>query len=373
MLCHFGIHGIHLKVGQPVCRIYQPGYIVIPLYRLQKKQNGGYQHGLVAPVAGEEQHQSHYRKQQKDVSRREKGRVQRGESRQQHQTPEKAVSEILPALSLVVTLDIERETEQQGEYRVCLSGEKTKVAGTFAIEPFYFVSRKGDAVFMPRIDEAIRQIQITSPRFFSALFDSFLNVGSNVAITLSRGEGEWLASRPVLRMAYSREQERMDPRRGPFLQRLSQELARRKLIVRLGDEVKGPLPRQLLAENYFAEQRRFHLSLQAQKLSFDQFLAARGQTVEQLRAELHADAERKLRSRLGLLLVAEREHLWPGAAETDAALAAWDDKRDGQRTFPANDARKARQRLASARAEGFILARSTLLPPPAEPTVVETL
>lgn len=109
----------------------------------------------------------------------------------------------------------------------CLSGEKTKVAGTFAIEPFYFVSRKGDAVFMPRIDEAIRQIQITSPRFFSALFDSFLNVGSNVAITLSRGEGEWLASRPVLRMAYSREQERMDPRRGPFLQRLSQELARR--------------------------------------------------------------------------------------------------------------------------------------------------
>lgn len=81
------------------------------------------------------------------------------------------------------------------------------------------------------------------------------------------------------------------------------------------------------------------------------------------------DSERKLRSRLGLLLVAEREHLWPGAAETDAALAAWDEKRDGQRTFPANDARKARQRLASARAEGFILARSTLIPPPEEPVV----
>lgn len=109
----------------------------------------------------------------------------------------------------------------------CLSGEQTKVAGTFAIEPFYFVSRKGDAVFMPRIDEAIRQMQITSPRFFSALFDSFLNVGSNVAITLSRGEEEWLAGKPVLRMAYSREQEREDPRRGPFLQRLSLELARR--------------------------------------------------------------------------------------------------------------------------------------------------
>ena len=32
------------------------------------------------------------------------------------------------------------------------------------------------------------------------------------------------------------------------------------------------------------------------------------------------DSERKLRSRLGLLLVAEREHLWPDAAETDAAF-----------------------------------------------------
>ena len=98
----------------------------------------------------------------------------------------------------------------------------------------------------------------------------------------------------------------------------------------------------------------------------------RGQTVEQFRAELHANAERRLRSRLGLLLVADKEGLWPSQAEVDAALAAWDDKRDGERTFPANDARKARQKLASQRAEAFILEHSTLLPPPAQPTIVET-
>ena len=40
-------------------------------------------------------------------------------------------------------------------------------------------------------------------------------------------EEEWLADKPMLRMAYSRELERTDPRRGPFLQRLSLELARR--------------------------------------------------------------------------------------------------------------------------------------------------
>ena len=107
----------------------------------------------------------------------------------------------------------------------------------------------------------------------------------------------------------------------------ARQLAQARLILCLGDQVTGPLPRQLMAEHYFAEQRRFHLSLQAQRVNFDQFLQVRGQTVEQFRAELHANAERRLRSRLGLLLVADKEGLWPSQAEVDAALAAWDDKR----------------------------------------------
>ena len=155
--------------------------------------------------------------------------------------------------------------------------------------------------------------------------------------------------------------------------RQAEELARRKLLVQLGDQVKGALPKKLAGISYFAEQRRFHLSLQAQGVNFDQYLLVRGQTVEQFRAELHADSERKLRSQLGLLLVARREGLWPADAEIDAALAAWDEKKDGERTFPANDRNKAAQKLARQRASDFILARSTLLPPPAEPTVVETL
>ena len=155
--------------------------------------------------------------------------------------------------------------------------------------------------------------------------------------------------------------------------RQAEELARRKLLVQLGDQVKGALPKKLAGISYFAEQRRFHLSLQAQGVNFDQYLQVRGQTVEQFRAELHADSERKLRSQLGLLLVARREGLWPTDAEIDAALAAWDEKKDGERTFPANDRNKAALKLARQRASDFILARSTLLPPPAEPTVVETL
>ena len=63
----------------------------------------------------------------------------------------------------------------------------------------------------------------------------------------------------------------------------------------------GPLPKQLVGGNYFAEQRQFNLSLQANGINFDQFLKVRGQTVEEFRTWLHTQAERKLRSWLGLL------------------------------------------------------------------------
>ena len=145
--------------------------------------------------------------------------------------------------------------------------------------------------------------------------------------------------------------------------------ARKELVWQLGDAVRGALPKQLVGGNYFAEQRQFNLSLQAGGINFDQFLKVRGQTVEQFRVWLHAQAERKLRSWLGLLLVAEKEGLFPSEAEVEAALAHWDAKLDGERTFPANDARKVRQRLAREKAEQFIVEHSTLTPPPEEPVV----
>ena len=149
----------------------------------------------------------------------------------------------------------------------------------------------------------------------------------------------------------------------------AEQRARKELVWQLGDAVKGPLPKQLVGGNYFAEQRQFNLSLQANGINFDQFLKVRGQTVEEFRAWLHGQAERKLRSWLGLLLVAEKEGLAPTDAEVEAAAAHWDAKLDGERTFPANDARKVRQRLARERAEQFIVEHSTLTPPPDEPIV----
>ena len=147
----------------------------------------------------------------------------------------------------------------------------------------------------------------------------------------------------------------------------AKELARRELVYQLGGCVKGELPKQLVAGNYFAEQRNFNLRLQANNVNFDQYLKVRGQTVEQFRAELHAQAEQKLRGNLGLLMVAEKEHLWPTDAEVNAALERW----KGERTFPANDFRKVRQGIASQRAAAYVEAHSTLLPPPEEPVIEE--
>lgn len=149
----------------------------------------------------------------------------------------------------------------------------------------------------------------------------------------------------------------------------AETLAERELVYQLGGEVKGALPKQLVAGNYFAEQREFNLRMQANNINFDQYLKVQGQTVEQFRAELHAQAEQKLRGRLGLLLVAEAEHLWPTEAEVQAALESW----KGERTFPSNDLRKLRQGIASQRAAAFVRAHSTLTPPPEEPVVVEAV
>ncbi len=158
-----------------------------------------------------------------------------------------------------------------------------------------------------------------------------------------------------------------------YAQRCAQarKLAEQELIFQLGAEVKGTLPKQLVAGNYFAEQRRFNLRMQANEINFDQYLKVQNQTVEEFRTWLHAQAEQKLRSRLGLLLVAEKEGFWPTEEEVKVELADWDEKVYGERTFPSNDERKARQHLATSRAAAFVIAHSTLTPPPEEPVMEE--
>lgn len=95
-----------------------------------------------------------------------------------------------------------------------LRGKDTKVVATISTDPFFFVTRKGDTEIMPQVNEAMRQLLLNHPSFLSRLYDSYLNVTSDVPVVFTRSESRWLATNPVLRVAYSRDQDMMDPTQG---------------------------------------------------------------------------------------------------------------------------------------------------------------
>ncbi len=164
-----------------------------------------------------------------------------------------------------------------------------------------------------------------------------------------------MAMKSVRQMLLAKAALRQQVTRELYAQRCVQAKTRaeKEVIWQLGDEVTGPLPKQLVGGNYFAEQRQFNLSLQANGINFDRFLSVRGPDGGAVPALAAPQAERKLRSWLGLLLVAEAEGLQPTETEVTAALTDWNEKLDGERTFPANDARKVRQRLCPCKGDGL--------------------
>ena len=147
--------------------------------------------------------------------------------------------------------------------------------------------------------------------------------------------------------------------------------AQLRLVQQLGDQVTGKLDDVLLHDAFFDELENFSLRLEANKLNFDMYLRASHQTREEWDAELHRTAERKLRTELGLLMVAQRENLSPTPQQVADELHHWDAAKYRKPTFLANDVRRIRQRMACDLARQFILAHSTLTPPPPHPTVLK--
>ena len=145
--------------------------------------------------------------------------------------------------------------------------------------------------------------------------------------------------------------------------------AQLRLVQQLGDLVTGKLDDVLLHDAFFDELENFSLRLEANKVSFDMYLKATHQTREEWDAALHKAAERKLRTALGLLMVAARENLSPTPQQVADELHHWNTAKYRKPTFLANDVRRIRQRMACDLARQFILERSTLTPPPAQPVI----
>ena len=147
----------------------------------------------------------------------------------------------------------------------------------------------------------------------------------------------------------------------------AEQRARKELVWQLGDAVTGPLPKQLVGGNYFAEQRQFNLSLQANGINFDQFLKVRGQTVEEFRAVAPRAGRAQAAQLAGAFAggrkggpCSPRTPRWKQPLPT--GTRSWTGSAPSRPTI----ARKVRQRLARAEGcEQFMVEHSTLTPPPA--------
>ncbi|MFI3169183.1 MAG: hypothetical protein R3Y06_04470 [Faecalibacterium sp.] len=142
---------------------------------------------------------------------------------------------------------------------------------------------------------------------------------------------------------------------------LAVQLAERKLVNQLGLQVTGDLPKDLLKDHYYKEKQRFSVQMQSQKLNFDVYLEQRGLSVEEFHAEMHQISEQKLRTELGLLMVAEKENLQPSTAQLQEAFDAWLATKPKEKTFEVNDRQKIYRKLCQEHAAAFVLAHSTLI------------
>lgn len=95
-----------------------------------------------------------------------------------------------------------------------LRGNGTKVVATISTDPFFFVTRKDDMEVMAPLNEAMLQILLNHPSYLARLYDSYLSISSDVPVVFTRSECRWLATKPAIRVAYSREQDMMDPEFG---------------------------------------------------------------------------------------------------------------------------------------------------------------
>lgn len=97
-----------------------------PLHWLKQEEHRCHEHAAVAPVAHNEKHYAHNGKEQEHIAGREEGGVERGETGQQHQAPQEAVAKVEPPPPCIAALQIEGETEQEGENGIGLARKKRK-------------------------------------------------------------------------------------------------------------------------------------------------------------------------------------------------------------------------------------------------------
>jgi trigger factor len=138
--------------------------------------------------------------------------------------------------------------------------------------------------------------------------------------------------------------------------------ARNELIGKAGEAAEGELPSLLIEEEYNSEMRQFQFQLQMMRASLAQYLQQTRQSKDEFFAAVRRGAERTLRTRLALDLIAAKEGLVPTAEELESEIAARAEraKKPLEEFREKQDLKAVSQAMARRRAQDFIIEHSTI-------------
>jgi trigger factor len=138
--------------------------------------------------------------------------------------------------------------------------------------------------------------------------------------------------------------------------------ARATLMQKLGEAAKGDMPSLLIDQEYNNQLQQFQMQMQMMRMPFSAFLQRTKQTRDEFLALLRRGSELRLRTNEALLVIAQKENLFPSKEDLDAELKARADraKKTVEEYTSAFSADNVRDFMARKNATEYLIAHSTI-------------
>lgn len=138
--------------------------------------------------------------------------------------------------------------------------------------------------------------------------------------------------------------------------------ARTEILNLAGAAGEGELPSPLIEEEYNSQMQQLQFQLQMMRMSLAQYLQQVRQSKDEFFAKVREGAERSLRGRLTMELIAAKEGLVPTDEELDKELAERAErvKKPLDEYMKGVDKEKVRMAMARTRASNFVVEHSTI-------------
>lgn len=138
--------------------------------------------------------------------------------------------------------------------------------------------------------------------------------------------------------------------------------ARSQLLNMAAEAAEGELPSPLVEEEYNSQMQQLQFQLQMMRMSLAQYLQQVRQSKDEFFALVRKGAERSLRGRFAMEMIADKEGLVPTDEELDKELAERAErvKKPLEEYMKGVDKEKVRSAMARTRASNFVVEHSTI-------------